>query len=122
MDYNVRGKILPMDALEEGLLLFDAGEYFDAQEHFKKIPNEADPSTQKLYKALDRLNMGFCLYENEEAEKAKVMILDGYSKLRDLKMEHPLFSVNRLMHDLEKVDKDLQNGKKIHVIPKIHFL
>lgn len=111
-----------MDPLEEGLLLFDAGEYFDAQEFFKKIPPDTDPVRQRLYKALNRLNAGFCLYENEEEEKARVMILDAYSKLRDLKMEHPLFSVNRLLHDLEKVAKDLEIGAKIHVKPKIHFV
>ena len=110
-----------MDALEEGLLLFDAQQYFDAQPFFKQVPDAADETIKRLYKALDRVTMGFCLYENEDGEKAKVMILDGYSKLRDLKMEHPLFSVNRLMRDLEKVDKDLQNGIKIHVLPKIQF-
>lgn len=111
-----------MDALEEGLLLFDAGEYFEAQEFFLKIPADADELTKRMYKALARVNAGFCEYDNEENEKALALILDGYSKLRDLKMEHPLFSLNRFMHDLEKVVKDLENGKKIHVIPKLVFL
>ncbi len=80
-----------------------------------------DEQEKKIFKSLGHINRGFCHYENEENEQAITMILDGYSKLKDLEKKESGFSINRLMHDLEKVLHDLQNGLKVHVKPKVHF-
>ena len=107
--------------LEEGLLLFDDQQYFEAQDFFKDVPTDLNETEIKLFKSLKNLNRGYCHFENGENEQAIALISDGYSKLRDLEKKDVGFSVNKLMHDINKVLHDLQNEVKPHIVPKIHF-